>query len=93
MDERQPGRVRRSRGRSLSKAPADRCQRTPLERNCLVFLKLFERVYGPLTAGVLRPLVAAPRIAPQKLSQLDRLYQGVTCALDRLVSAVGLKAA
>lgn len=29
MDERRPGRVRRSRGRSLPKAPADRCQQTP----------------------------------------------------------------
>ena len=62
-------------------------------RLCTVFLKLFERLYAPLTAGLLRPLVAESRIPPQRLSQLDRLYQRVTHALDRLVNAVGLKAA
>lgn len=62
-------------------------------RICLVFLKLFERIYAPLTAGLLRPFLADSQLPPQKLSQLDRLYQHVTEALDRLVRAVGLKAA
>ena len=62
-------------------------------RICLVFLKLFERIYAPLTAGLLRPFPADHKLQHQRLSQLDRLYQRVTAALDDLVRAVGLKAA
>src|SRR6201987_4896191 len=60
---------------------------------CLVFLKLFERVYAPLTAGLLSPVKAAFRLESQRRSQLDRLYQRVIDDLDTLVRAVGLKAA
>jgi hypothetical protein len=60
---------------------------------CLVFLKLFERVYAPLTAGLLRPIKADARLESQRRSQLDRLYQRVIDDLDTLVRAVGLKAA
>ena len=60
---------------------------------CLVFLKLFERVYAPLTAGLLSPIKADARLEPQRRSQLDRLYQRVIDDLDTLVRAVGLKAA
>ncbi len=62
-------------------------------RLCLVFLKLFERIYAPLTAGLLRPFLADAQLPHQTLSQLDRLYQRVAEALDHLVRAVGLKAA
>jgi hypothetical protein len=41
---------------------------------CLVFLKLFERVYAPLTAGLLSPIKADARLQAQRRSQLDRLY-------------------
>ena len=60
---------------------------------CLVFLKLFERVYAPLTAGLLSPASADARTPDQKQSQLDRLYRRVIDDLDALVQAVGLKAA
>ncbi len=60
---------------------------------CLVFLKLFERVYAPLTAGLLSPLSADAKVPDQKRSQLDRLYHRVIDDLDALVEAVGLKAA
>ena len=60
---------------------------------CLVFLKLFERVYAPLTAGLLSPVSADARTPDQKRSQLDRLYHRVIDDLDALVQAVGLKAA
>jgi hypothetical protein len=43
---------------------------------CLVFLRLFERVYGPLTAGLLAPMRAAATLPSQRGSQLDRLYHG-----------------
>jgi hypothetical protein len=60
---------------------------------CLVFLKLFERVYAPLTAGLLSPIKADARLHSQHRSQLDRLYQRVVDDLDKLIQAIGLKAA
>jgi hypothetical protein len=60
---------------------------------CLVFLKLFERIYAPLTAGLLSPIKADAKLEARKRSQLDRLYQRVVDDLDALVRAVGLKAA
>jgi hypothetical protein len=60
---------------------------------CVVFLKLFERVYAPLTAGLLRPVAADARLAEDKRQQLDRLYQRVVTDLDALLHAVGLKTA
>ena len=60
---------------------------------CLLFLKLFERVYAPLTAGLLSPASTDARIADQRRSQLDRLYHRVIDDLDALLRAVGLKAA
>jgi hypothetical protein len=60
---------------------------------CLVFLKLFERVYAPLTAGLLSPVRADAKLPNQRRSQLDRLYQRIVDDLDELIHAVGLKAA
>lgn len=60
---------------------------------CLLFLKLFERVYAPLTAGLLSPVPADSRLHRQKQSQLDRLYQRVIDDIHVLIRAVGLKAA
>ncbi len=60
---------------------------------CLVFLKLFERIYAPLTAGLLQPFSGDHQLQRQRLSQLDRLYLRVVDALDDLVQAIGLKAA
>lgn len=60
---------------------------------CLVFLKLFERIYAPLAAGLLNPVKGDGRLPPHKCSRLDRLYQRVVDDLDELVRAVGLKAA
>ena len=60
---------------------------------CLIFLKLFDRVYAPLTAGLLSPVRADAKLQSQRRSQLDRLYQRVFDDLDNLIEAVGLKAA
>jgi hypothetical protein len=60
---------------------------------CLVFLKLFERVYSPLTAGLLQPYPADSKLQDHKRTQLDRLYQKIVDDLDELLHAVGLKAA
>ena len=60
---------------------------------CLVFLKLFERIYAPLTAGLLQPFPGDSQLHQQKRHQLDRLYQRVVDDLDTLLTAVGLKVA
>jgi len=60
---------------------------------CLVFLKLFERVYAPLTSGLLRPLAGDHHLQQSRQSQLDRFYHRVVDDLDKLMHAVGLKAA
>ena len=60
---------------------------------CLVFLKLFERIYAPLAAGLLQPHRADSKLKVPKRTQLDRLYQKVLDDLEELVDAVGLKAA
>ena len=62
-------------------------------RLCLVFLKLFDRIYAPLIAGLLQPVRSKAPLQHERLSQLDTLYQHVVEALDRLLQGVGLKAA
>lgn len=62
-------------------------------RVCVLFLKLFERVYAPLTAGLLRPIAADAALSDAKRHQLDRLYQRITTDLDALWRAVGLQRA
>jgi hypothetical protein len=59
---------------------------------CVVYLKLFEKLYAPLTSGILAPFRSDKRLNA-RLSQLDKLYAAVSTALDELVDAVGLKAA
>ena len=76
----------------VEKLPRSRRYRLPANGYsvCLIFLKLVDRIYAPLAAGLLSPVpgdVAFPR---QKLSLLDRLYQRLTAALDRLIRAIGL---
>ena len=60
---------------------------------CLIFLKLFERVYAPLTAGLLKPFPGDRKLADEKRCALDRLYQRIVDDLDALLHAVGLKTA
>jgi len=62
-------------------------------RICLLFLKLFDKIYAPLVAGLLHPYRGDRILAQERLTQLDRLYQSVTAALDQLAAAVGLKIA
>jgi hypothetical protein len=60
---------------------------------CLVFLKLYEKIYAPLTAGILQPFAADQSIPREKITALDQRYTAVLKALDDLVDVVGLKAA
>ena len=59
----------------------------------LVFLKLYEKLYAPLTAGILQPFAGDQRIPPDKTTALDRQYTAVIYALDSLVEVIGLNAA
>jgi hypothetical protein len=59
----------------------------------LIFLKLFERIYTPLPAGLLKPFAGDHKLARHKRSALDHLYQRIVGDLTALLLAVGLKAA
>jgi hypothetical protein len=59
-------------------------------RGALIFLKLFDRVYAPLTAGLLQPVAGDAALVQHKRAPLDRLYRRITNALDRLLHALGL---
>ena len=60
---------------------------------CVLSLKLFERIYAPLAAGLLRPFPADATLHDASRSQLDRLYARIAADLDKLLQAVGLRAA
>jgi hypothetical protein len=62
-------------------------------RLCLVFLKLFEKIYAPLTTGLLAPFAGDSQLPIAKITRLDKLYRAVVTALDNLLRTVGLKAA
>jgi hypothetical protein len=58
----------------------------------LVCLKLFERIYAPLTAGLLRPVPGNRKLQKQRQSQIDCLSQRVVDDLQNLMQAVALRA-
>jgi hypothetical protein len=60
---------------------------------CVLFLKLFERIYAPLTAGLLQSVAGDSILQRQRRTQLDCLYQRVADDLDKLLSLVGLNVA
>jgi hypothetical protein len=62
-------------------------------RICVVFLKLFEKLYAPLTSAILKPFNNDRRLTNSKTSPLDKLYRAVLDSLDQLIDAVGLKVA
>jgi len=55
--------------------------------------RLFDRVYAPLTAGLLQPVAGDSRLQQKKRSQLDRLYQQIADDIANLFNAVGLHVA
>jgi hypothetical protein len=76
----------------VEKLPRSRRYRVPAQGYsvCLIFLKLFDRVYAPLTAALLHPVHADQTLPDHKRSPLDRLYQRLTDALNHLLRAIGL---
>jgi hypothetical protein len=59
---------------------------------CVVYPKLFDKIYAPLTAGLLKPFPADARLPRDKIAQLDKVYLAVTQALANLLEGLGLKA-
>jgi len=76
----------------VDKLPRSRRYRLPAQGYsvCLIFLKLFDRVYAPLTAALLNPVPGDAALQKPKQSRLDQLYQRITDSLDRLLRALGL---
>ena len=62
-------------------------------RLCILFLKLFQRVYAPLSAAVLEPLLHDSRLPDDRRSELDHLYAAVDRALDGLLDHLGFRRA
>ncbi len=79
----------------VEKVPHSRRYRLTAEgyRICVIYLKLFQRLYAPLTSGILDPFPNDQQLPETRISQLDKLYRAVVKALDQLVDAVGLKVA
>src|SRR5215467_10891601 len=74
----------------VEKLPRSRRYRLPAAGYsvCLIFLKLFDRIYAPLTAALLHPIPADQALPKRKRSPLDRLYQCLTDTLDHLLGAL-----
>ena len=62
-------------------------------RICVVYLKLFEKIYAPLASAILTRFKPDSQLQSARTSLLDRLYRTVVSALDLLVDAVGIKVA
>ena len=81
--------------RLVEKLPQSRRYRLTAQgyRLCVVYLKLFERIYAPLTSGILARFKDDKRLPETRITPLDKRYRTALQALDQLVDAVGLKAA
>jgi len=62
-------------------------------RICVLFLKLFQRVYAPFTAAILQPIADDALLPQARRSRLDNSYAAVDHALDRLLADLGLNLA
>ena len=62
-------------------------------RICVLFLKLFHRVYAPFTAAVLQPIPDDALLPHERRSHLDKLYAALDSALDLLLTNLGSKLA
>src|SRR5512142_2165499 len=84
------------RGKGLvERVAGTQSYRLPSEgyRIAVLYLKLFHRIYAPLTAGILEPVPWDDRLPPERRAVLDRLYAAVDRDLDRLFESVGLRLA
>ena len=61
-------------------------------RVAVLYQKLYQRLYGPLTAGILDPVAADACVPGSRRARLDRLYAAVDQALQKLSAGAGLVA-
>jgi hypothetical protein len=59
----------------------------------VLYLKLFHRIYAPLTAGILEAVPWNDRVPPQRRALLDRLYAAVDRDLSQLFESIGVRSA
>jgi hypothetical protein len=84
------------RGKGLvERVAGTQSYRLPTEgyRIAVLYLKLFHRIYAPLTAGILEPVPWDNRVPPERRALLDRLYVAVDRDLNRLFESVGVRLA
>jgi hypothetical protein len=62
-------------------------------RLSIVYLKLFEKLYAPLTAGMIHPCPNDNLLPLHRTTALDQRYLAVKQALDNLVHEIGLEVA
>jgi hypothetical protein len=62
-------------------------------RLCVLYLKLFHKLYAPLTTGIMCPFAEDALLADEKRCQLDNLYTAVDRALQALCEHLGPRAA
>jgi hypothetical protein len=62
-------------------------------RICVLFLKLFHRLYAPFSAAAVRPVPHDALLTDDRRCTLDQLYAGVDHALDRLLDHLGFSLA
>ena len=84
----------RGKGR-VERVDGTQSYRLPSEgyRIAVLYLKLFHRIFAPLTAGIMEPVPWDERVPPERRALLDRLYAAVDRDLDRLFESVGLRLA
>jgi hypothetical protein len=58
-----------------------------------LFLKLFHRIYAPLTAGILEPGPWDDRVTPVRRALLDQLYAAVDRDSTQLFESIGVRVA
>ena len=84
------------RGKGLvERVAGTQSYRLPSEgyRIAVLYLKLFHRIYAPLTAGIIEPVPWDDRLPQQRRALLDRLYAAVDRDLNRLFESVGVRLA
>jgi hypothetical protein len=62
-------------------------------RIAVLYLKRFNRIYAPLTAGILDPVAWDDQLSPERRASLDSLYTAVDRALNQLLESVGVRLA
>jgi hypothetical protein len=59
-------------------------------RLAVLYLKLYHRMYAPLTAGILEPYAPDNSVPNSRRIKMDRLYAAVDQALKKLATGVGI---